>query len=120
MTVSRVSRRTFLMTTVGGIVLAGSPLPLRAQPKTVKIGAIHPVTGPLAEVGQLQRTSAQIAVDTINGVGGIKSMNGAKLELLLGDTESKADVARTVAERLINEGTVMIMGGFHSGHIMAM
>jgi branched-chain amino acid transport system substrate-binding protein len=108
------------MTTVGGIVLASSPLPLRAQPKTVKIGAIHPVTGPLAEVGQLQRTSAQIAVDTINGIGGIKSMNAARLELLLGDTESKADVARTVAERLINEGAVMIMGGFHSGHIMAM
>jgi branched-chain amino acid transport system substrate-binding protein len=120
MTVSRVTRRTFLMTTAGGTVLAGFPRSLRAQPKTVKIGIIHPVTGPLAEVGQLQRTSAQIAVDTLNAAGGIKSMNGARLELLLGDTESKADVARTVAERLINDGATVIMGGFHSGHIMAM
>ena len=29
----------------------GVPLPLRAQPKTFKIGAIHPVTGALAEPG---------------------------------------------------------------------
>ena len=115
----RVTRRAFLGTTVAGAALAYAPLPLRAQPKAVKVGAIHPVTGPLAEVGQLQRTSAQIAVDTINAAGGIKSLN-AKLELLVGDTESKADVARTVAERLINDGATMIMGGFHSGHIMAM
>lgn len=120
MTTSRVSRRTFLGSTLAGTVLAGFPFPLRAQPKTVKIGAIHPVTGPLAEVGQLQRTSSQIAVDAINAAGGIKSMGGAKLELLTGDTESKPEVARSVTERLINEGAVMVMGGFHSGHIMAM
>jgi len=114
-----VTRRAFLGTTVASASLAGAPRPLRAQAKSVKVGAIHPVTGALAEVGQLQRTSAQIAVDTINAAGGIKSM-GAKLELLMGDTESKADVARTVAERLINDGAAMIMGGFHSGHIMAM
>lgn len=120
MTTPRVSRRTFLRTTVGTAAVAGFPLPLRAQPRTVKIGAIHPVTGPLAEVGQLQRTSASIAVDTINAAGGIKSLGGARLELLMGDTETKAEVARTVTERLINEGAVMVMGGFHSGHIMAM
>ena len=120
MTTSRVSRRTFLGSALAGTVLVGFPLPLRAQPKTVKVGAIHPVTGPLAEVGQLQRTSAQIAVDATNAAGGIKSMGGAKLELLTGDTESKPEVARSVTERLINEGAVMVMGGFHSGHIMAM
>ncbi|PYM15268.1 MAG: hypothetical protein DMD81_15450, partial [Candidatus Rokuibacteriota bacterium] len=96
------------------------PRPLRAQAKTVKVGAIYPVTGPLAEVGQLQRTAAQIAVDTINAAGGIKGMGGARLELVTGDTESKPEVARSVTERVINDGAVMIMGGFHSGHIMAM
>ena len=58
MTTSRVSRRTFLGSTLAGTVLAGFPLPLRAQPKTVKIGAIHPVTGvpypPEAVVGRLR------------------------------------------------------------------
>jgi branched-chain amino acid transport system substrate-binding protein len=117
---TRVTRRTFLTTATVTAAAAGFPLPLRAQPKTIKLGAVHPVTGPLAEVGQLCRLGGQIAVDGINAAGGIKSMGGAKLELLTGDSESKPEVARTVTERLINEGAVMLTGAFHSGHIMAM
>jgi len=117
----QLNRRTFLKATgaVAGAAALGFPALLRAQAKTIKIGAIHPVTGPLAEVGQLMRLGAQIAVDEINAAGGIKSMGGAKLELLAGDTETKAEVARTVAERVINDGAVMITGTFHSGHTMA-
>ena len=108
-------RRTFLKTTVAGAAVAGFPLPLRAQPKTIKIAAIHCVTGPLAEPGQACRLAAQIAVDHVNAAGGIKSMGGANLELLLGDTQTKADVARTEAERLINSGAQILMGTFNSG-----
>jgi len=70
MPTSRVTRRTFLTSAAAGAAVVGFPLPLRAQPRTLKVGAIHPVTGPLAEVGQLQRTHAQLAA--INGtcVGG--------------------------------------------------
>jgi len=76
MTTSRVSRRAFLRTAaMAGASVAGFPMPLRAQAKLIKLGAIHPVTGPLAEVGQLQRLGAQIAVDTINAAGGITFTN---------------------------------------------
>ena len=117
----QLNRRTFLKTTgvVTGAAALGFPTLLRAQAKTIKIGAIHPVTGPLAEVGQLQRLGGQIAVDAINAGGGIKSMGGVKLELVTGDSETKAEVARTVAERLINDGAIMLTGTFHSGHTMA-
>jgi branched-chain amino acid transport system substrate-binding protein len=120
MTTIRLTRRTLLRGAVAGAAVAGLPLPLRAQPRTVKIGAVHPVTGPLAEVGQLCRVGAQIAVDTVNAAGGLKAMGGARLELLAADSESKPEVARTAAERLINEGVTMLTGAFHSGHIMAM
>ncbi|MGH7325476.1 MAG: ABC transporter substrate-binding protein [Candidatus Rokuibacteriota bacterium] len=120
MTTPRASRRRFLKTAAASALVAGVPLPLRAQGRTIKIGAVHPVTGPLAEVGQLCRLGGQIAVDAINAAGGIKSMGGARLELLTGDSESKPEVARTVAERLINDGATMLTGAFHSGHIMAM
>src|SRR5262249_9994743 len=112
-------RRTLLRTTVMGAAVAGFPLPLRAQPKTIKIAAIHCVTGPLAEPGQACRMAAQIAVDHVNGSGGIKSMGGAKLELMLGDTQTKPDVARTEAERLINAGAQILMGTFNSGDTAA-
>src|SRR5206468_7858520 len=64
-------------------------LPLRAQPKTFKIGAIHPVTGPLAEPGQACRLGAQLAVEAVNAAGGVKGKGGLQLELLVGDTQSK-------------------------------
>src|SRR2546425_6382619 len=72
MTMRQLSRRVFLKTTVAGAAVAGVPLPLRAQPKTFKIGAIHPMTGPLAEPGQACRLGAQLAVEAVNAAGGVK------------------------------------------------
>ncbi len=115
----RVTRRTFLRTAAAGLAVAGGPLPLRAQPRTVKIGVIHTVTGPLAEPGQACRLGAQMAADAINAAGGIKSLGGARLELLLGDTQTKSDVARAEAERVINAGAQMLMGTFDSGNTAA-
>ncbi|MEK6665039.1 MAG: ABC transporter substrate-binding protein [candidate division NC10 bacterium] len=117
-----VNRRTFLKTTgvAAGAAALGFPAVLRAQPKEIKIGAVHPVTGPLAEIGQACRLGAQMAVDAVNAAGGIKSMGGARLELILADTENKPDVARAEAERVINAGAQIITGAFHSGQTAAM
>jgi len=114
-----VGRRTFLKGAAAGTAVLGFPAVLRAQPRTVKIGVIHTVTGPLAEPGQACRLGAQMAADAINAAGGIKSMGGAKLELLLGDTQTKPDVARAEAERVINAGAQMLMGTFSSGDTAA-
>src|SRR5574341_633299 len=119
----RLSRRTFLRTAgaaAGAGAVLGFPAVLRAQARTIKIGAVHPVTGPLAEVGQSMRLGAQLAVDHVNAAGGIKSMGGAKLALVLGDTQTKPDVAVSETQRVINDGAVAITGPFHSGHAMAM
>jgi branched-chain amino acid transport system substrate-binding protein len=93
----------------------GFPAVPRAQGPTVRIGVIHPVTGPLAEPGQACRTGAPMAADEVNAAGGIKALGGARLELLLGDTQSKPDVARPEAERLVNAGAQLLMGAFSSG-----
>jgi len=116
-------RRTFLKTAgaaAGATALAGFPAVLRAQAPTFKVGAVHPVTGPIAEPGQASRLGAQMAADAVNAAGGIKSMGGMKIELLLGDTQSKPDVGRSEAERVINQGAQMLMGSFDSGSTAAM
>ena len=115
-----VSRRTFLRAAATGAAVAGFPLPVRAQAKTFKVGVVHPVTGPLAEPGQACRIGAQMAADAINAAGGIKALGGMKLELVLGDTQTKPDVGRTEAERVINQGARMLMGSFDSGSTAAM
>ena len=119
---ARLHRRTFLKGAgaAAGAATLGFPLPLRAQAATIKIGCVHPITGPLAEPGQACRLGAQMAVDAINAAGGIKSLGGAKLELILGDTQTKPDVGRTEAERVINQGAQMLMGSFDSGSTAAM
>jgi branched-chain amino acid transport system substrate-binding protein len=108
-------RRAFLKAAGAGAAALGFPAVLRAQAPTVKIGVIHPVTGPLAEPGQACRVGAQLAADEVNAAGGIKSLGGARLELLLGDTQSKPEVARPEAERLVNGGAQILMGAFSSG-----
>jgi len=116
-------RRTFLKTAgaaAGATALAGFPAVLRAQAPTFKVGVVHPVTGPLAEPGQASRLGAQMAAEAINAAGGIKSMGGMKLELLVGDTQTKPDVGRSEAERVINQGAQMLMGSFDSGSTAAM
>ena len=118
----RVHRRTFLKATgtAAGAAALGFPAVLRAQAPTLKLGVVHPITGPLAEPGQACRLGAQMAADAINAAGGIRSLNGVKLELVLGDTQTKPELGRTEAERVINQGAQMLMGSFDSGSTAAM
>src|SRR5438309_8686274 len=119
MTKPRLTRRTFLATPAAGAA-AGFPRRLRAQPKTFKIGVVHPVTGPLAEPGQACRLGAQMAADAINAAGGIKSKDGLKLQLIVGDTQTKPENGRVEAERVVSQGAQMLMGSFDSGSTAAM
>jgi branched-chain amino acid transport system substrate-binding protein len=121
MTDGGVGRRVFLGAAGGaaGAVVLGLPARVRAQAPVVKVGVIHPVTGPLAVAGQACRAGAQLAAETINAGGGIRSLGGARLELLLGDTQARPDVARAEAERLVNGGAQLIMGAFSSGDTAA-
>jgi branched-chain amino acid transport system substrate-binding protein len=118
----RVHRRTFLRAagTAAGAAALGFPAVLRAQAPTLKVGVVHPITGPLAEPGQACRLGAQMAADAINAAGGIKALNGAKLELVLGDTQTKPELGRTEAERVINQGAQVLMGSFDSGSTASM
>jgi branched-chain amino acid transport system substrate-binding protein len=73
----------------------------------------------IADVGIGDRRANQLAVDEINAKGGIKSLGGAKLKLLLADCEAKEEVGRSEAERLIKEGAVCLTGPFLSGVAIA-
>ncbi|WIX82623.1 ABC transporter substrate-binding protein [Amycolatopsis carbonis] len=80
----------------------------------VKIGALHPVSGSNAVDGLQMRRGAQMAVDAINAAGGIKSLGGRKVELITGDTQGKADIGQSEAQRLISAGAVSLVGTYQS------
>ena len=95
MELTRINRRAFLGGAAAASLSAGVfPATLRAQPPTVKVGMVEPLTGPMADVGQDSRLGAQMAVEAINAAGGIKSLGGARLELLVADSQTKVDTAR--------------------------
>jgi branched-chain amino acid transport system substrate-binding protein len=116
---SRISRRRFLSLAGGAAGAVTLSRPLHAQPRTIKVGVVSPISGAMAEVGGDCRLGAQLATEAINAAGGITSMGGARVELLLADNETKVEVARSEAERLIGAGAQVLTGAFHSAHIAA-
>jgi branched-chain amino acid transport system substrate-binding protein len=112
---SGVSRRTFI---AGGTVLAtgaiGAPGLVGAQPAAVKVGMIHPVTGFVAYNGQQSRLGGTMAIEDVNKAGGIKSMGGARLEALLGDSQSKVEVGVSEVEKMNEQGVAAYIGCFQS------
>ncbi|NDU71082.1 ABC transporter substrate-binding protein [Actinomadura sp. DSM 109109] len=80
----------------------------------VKIGALHPVSGANAVDGQQMRRGARMAVEAINAAGGIRSLGGRKVELETGDTQGKAEVGQSEAQRLISAGAVGLVGTYQS------
>jgi branched-chain amino acid transport system substrate-binding protein len=110
---NRVSRRTILKAGAAGAALA-APGVMLAQPRSVKIGLIHPVSGGLAYSGAQSRLGARLAIDQVNAQGGIKSMGGARLEGLLGDSQSRPEVGVSEVERMHQEGAMAYVGCFSS------
>lgn len=82
--------------------------------ETIKIGALHPLSGAAAADGQQMDNGAKLAVEAINDAGGIKSLDGAKLELLSADSQGKPEIGQSEAQRLIQEGVVALLGTYQS------
>jgi branched-chain amino acid transport system substrate-binding protein len=119
-----LSRRRFLGGTALGAATALSasvalPSLLRAQSAGIKLGILHPVTGALSYSGQQGRIGATMAVDEINAAGGIKALNGAKIEPLLGDAQSTPQGGTAEVEKMNAAGVCGIVGGYASSICLA-
>lgn len=81
----------------------------------VKIGALHPLSGGLANEGQEMRDAARLAVKEVNEAGGIKSLGGAKVELIEADHEGAPEKGMSEIQRLDREKVVGVIGAYSSG-----
>src|SRR5437867_1509927 len=103
-------RRVLRWSAAGGTVGFGAtilaPAPWRAafgEAKPYKIGTMQPLSGAAAIIGKTALVGVQMAVDRINKAGGI---NGRPVELIVADYESKPDVGRRKAEKLVEEDNI--------------
>jgi branched-chain amino acid transport system substrate-binding protein len=103
---------------LGATMLVPAPwLAAFGQAKPYKIGTLQPLSGSAAAGGKTALVGVQMAVDRINKAGGI---NGRPVELLIQDYESKPDVGRRKAEKLVIEDKIDAhVGGYLSNVCLA-
>lgn len=109
-----VTRRVVLRQAAVTAAAIGFPSVLRAQPREIRVGHVHPLSGALAFDGGLVTNGLTLAVEEINAGGGIRSMGGARIALSGGDSQGRPEVGTAEAERLIREGVVAVLGPYQS------
>ncbi|MBU8918847.1 ABC transporter substrate-binding protein [Neobacillus sp. 114] len=86
----------------------------------IKVGVVIPLSGPSSQIGEQVKKGYELALEKINASGGVKALNGAKLEFVYADHTGKPDVGAREAQRLVNdEKVVMLTGSYESGVTMA-
>ena len=73
----------------------------------IKIGVAGPMTGPVAQYGDMQFAGTRMAIEQINADGGVM---GEKLVAVEMDDVCDPKQAVTVANRMVNEGVRFVVG----------
>ncbi|WP_217474983.1 branched-chain amino acid ABC transporter substrate-binding protein [Stutzerimonas stutzeri] len=74
---------------------------------TIKIGLAGPVTGAVAQYGDMQFIGAQMAIEQINKKGGV---DGQQLEGVVYDDACDPKQAVAVANKIVNDGIKFVVG----------
>ena len=90
------------------IIFVITAVPYTASAQEIKVGVLLPLTGKLSLVGGIERDSFVMATEEINNADGIY---GQKIELVIRDTASKPENARSAINKLITEDKVIVLGG---------
>jgi len=109
-----LTRRTATLGLAAAALVGTAPFNIaRAQGTALKVGVLLPRSGMQAGIGQ----DCQRGVDIAPGI--LKELGLPALELMNGDTETKVEIARSRAEKLISDGAQVLVGAFDSGQSTA-
>lgn len=78
-----------------------------AEPETIKIGWLGPLTGGVAQYGEAVKSGVDMYIEQLNAAGGI---NGKTVELVVYDEEGDAAKAVTGYNSVMDDGVVAIIG----------
>ena len=81
---------------------------------TVKIGVLLPMSGSTSYYGEVQYNGIEFCANYINNNGGIQSLDGAKVELVLQDSAGDPETGMSAFELLVDEGVSAIVGPYNS------
>ncbi|MHB1676284.1 MAG: branched-chain amino acid ABC transporter substrate-binding protein [Sulfuriferula sp.] len=108
-------RKTLLAVLLSVLTLGACSKPSVHGETVIKIGSASPLTGAQAHLGKDNANGAQLAVDEINAHG--LSLGGKKIhiELIAEDDQADPKTATTVAQKLVDENVVGVVGHLNSG-----
>lgn len=118
------TRRSILMATAAAgavAMVASTSLPAMAQDGPIQVGVIGPMSGPWARQGELMLKGAELAIKDINDAGGIASLGGRKLELVVFDAGESVETAKNAAQRMVSQhpDLVAVTGAWLSSFTLA-
>lgn len=78
----------------------------KKEPETIKIGAILPLTGNLAVLGEPEKNGMTLAVEEFNSKN---SINGKKIEIIFEDSKGQPKEGVTTANKLIEINKIRVL-----------
>jgi len=102
---SKLRRRAGVVLIGASLAFAAGLAPAAAQ-EELRIGLIAPVTGPFAQVGADMTNGFKMYLDEVKS-----NFAGAKVTLIIEDSQAKPDTAVTKAKKLILEDHVQLLAG---------
>ncbi len=102
----RLPRFIFLV----GLLL--SPVAFPAAEETIRIGLSGPFTGGSAPMGESMRNGVRLAVEEINGIGGI---HGRLIELIERDDQANNELGAKIADELTRMKVIATIGIVNTG-----
>jgi len=95
---------------------------------TVKIGAVYPMTGPAARGAEDATNAIKLALDIVNNeypdldfslapTSGLPNLDGAKIEVIYGNSQAKPEFGKAEVERLITINKVSAIIGCYNSSV---
>ncbi|AOK17514.1 branched chain amino acid ABC transporter substrate-binding protein [Burkholderia cepacia] len=83
--------------------------------RVVKIGHAAPLTGSIAHLGKDKENGARLAIEEINALGLTIDAHPVRLELVAEDDAADPKVGTQVAQKLVGDRVVAVVGHLNSG-----
>jgi branched-chain amino acid transport system substrate-binding protein len=96
---------------IGILMVMAFGFSMRVYAEDIKFAIPLPLTGAQAKFGEIEQKSYIMAMEEINAKGGIK---GQKIVLRFEDSQGKPEVARSIAEKLIDVDKQPVIFGEYS------
>ena len=113
------TRRACWLTALALSLAAVLPGCQRGVPDTVKIGVAMTLSGPTANRGQDLLNGALLAAEELNAAGFRAQGKQIKFEIVAKDDKADSQLAKQVAQELVNDGVRLVVGHTNSPQLQS-